>query len=532
MKAIALLLAVVPCLAQQCQPDTGKRLALVIGNTNYSSPLEPLPTATYEGRVMADALRADHFEITPVEDAKFPDFGTLQADGFLKKIRPGDIVFLYYSGYAVKGQDDEDDYLLPVNYDPRTDVTQRAFHLTDLLQSLAEKKPGLIILMIEGPRKIGTDVGHASLAGLIEPRLSGAGNVIFAISARQGETVGSLPAPQTSLFTRAVVQRLGEPGMRASEVFHNAKDDVSRDTKGVQNPFVDDVIGNGSFCFREALPVKSVEVTPPKEVIVVKTVAPPPPRFETQVNSRDREEYVHIDGGKFRMGCVPGDMKCDKNERPQHDVTISHAFWMGKNEVPVGAYQRFVDLSPKDKKQKMPTAPTDYSGWRNSSLPMAAVRWDQAKDYCEWAGGRLPTEAEWELAARGGNADEIYPFNSENSRDSANFSGKQGNDQYEFAAPVRKFDPNPFHLFDMAGNVWEWVEDFYSPTYYDESRGAVDPAGPIAGKSHVMRGGSWNSDWREHLRISVRHEGGAAPNVGFRCVLEHTEATKQLLKLP
>ena len=525
MKLIAILLAVVPCFAQQCAPVPGKRLALVIGNANYS-PLMPIATASYEERVMADALKADGFEVTSVSDAKFPEFPRQQAAVFLGKIRPGDVVFLYYSGYAVKGQEDEDDYLLPVNYNPGSDVGQGTFSLTGLLQNLADKKPGLVMLMVEGPRKLGMPVTGASLLGLIEPNLrEGGDNIIFAMSASKGETVDALPAPQTSRFTKAVVQRLGDAGLPAREVFDRAKNDVVRETGGKQIPFVDDVIVKEGFCFRD--PVKSVEVAPPKPVIVVNNVVN---RIEAvPTNSRDREEYVRIDAGKFKMGCVSADTRCEKDESPQHEVTISQAFWMGRNEVEVSAYQRFVELSPK--KLKMPGSPTYNSGWHNGSLPMVVVSWEQARDYCQWAGGRLPTEAEWEYAARGGKADEIYPLNSENSHEKANFYGKAGNDIYEFAAPVHQFDENPFHLYDMAGNVWEWVADFYSPTYYKESP-AADPRGPTAGKIHVTRGGSFASDWQKHLRISVRGQESTANNVGFRCVLEDTDATKKLLKLP
>jgi sulfatase modifying factor 1 len=175
----------------------------------------------------------------------------------------------------------------------------------------------------------------------------------------------------------------------------------------------------------------------------------------------------------------------------------------------------------------MPAAPGDYRGWSIPDYPMVNVSWQDAKNYCAWAGGRLPTEAEWEFAARAGQ-DGIYPFDSEHSRDKANFAGKQGADIFDRVAPVHSFDPNAWGLNDMAGNVWEWVSDIYSETFYHESPGG-DPQGPQAGKDHVMRGGSWDSDPDKHLRISVRKAGATGNVVGFRCVLEDTPATNQLL---
>jgi formylglycine-generating enzyme required for sulfatase activity len=254
--------------------------------------------------------------------------------------------------------------------------------------------------------------------------------------------------------------------------------------------------------------------------------APPGPHPGIPTPNRtDREEYVWIRPGKFMMGCVPGDAKCDPAEKPRHEVTLTKGFWMGRNEVEYGSYQRYVE-SPEGKKNKVKMPSVDRA-FKVSDYPMNTVRWDEAAAYCKWVGGRLPTEAEWEFAARGGFPDEIYPMNSEDSRDKANFAGKAGNDIYDYLAPVRKFDPNPYGLYDMAGNVWEWVNDFFGPY----SAGPVtDPTGPAAGKDHVIRGGSWDSDPTQHLRISFRKAyDKAGPSVGFRCVIDDTPESRKNL---
>ena len=90
----------------------------------------------------------------------------------------------------------------------------------------------------------------------------------------------------------------------------------------------------------------------------------------------------------------------------------------------------------------------------SGSTQLASDSPDDAEEFCKWIGGRLPTEAEWEYAARGGKANEIVPLNAENARDKANFSGKQGNDRFDVVAPVKQFDPNGYGLFDMSGNLY------------------------------------------------------------------------------
>ncbi len=231
------------------------------------------------------------------------------------------------------------------------------------------------------------------------------------------------------------------------------------------------------------------------------------------LNPIDRQEYAFIPGGDFRMGCVAGDDECIDDEKPAHTVTISRGFWMGRTETTVQAYRRYA----REKKIELPK-PTDANPkWRYTDHPITRVTWEQAQDFCRWAGGRLPTEAEWEYAARGGVAGAVYPWPGGIDRNRANFMGKEGNDIYDFTSPVQSFDPNPYGLFDLAGNVWEWAADWYAEDAY-RSGDAVDPPGPAQGKEHVIRGGSWYSR-EKHMRVSARNKSDSVGNItGFRCV--------------
>lgn len=233
-----------------------------------------------------------------------------------------------------------------------------------------------------------------------------------------------------------------------------------------------------------------------------------------KANPKDGQHYVWIPAGSFQMGCSPGDVECNPDEEPAHRVTISKGFWLGQTEVTVGAYKCFANATGRG----MPPEPKFQNtqlnaGWSNKQMPVVNVTWDDARAYCAWAGGRLPTEAEWEYAARGGSSAVRYGLLDQ----IAWYGGNSGNSFHE----VGRKGPNGFGLFDMLGNVWEWVSDRDYSTYYRNSPG-VNPLGPSSGQWRVLRGGSWNG-YPSIVRVSLRR--GHPPDdrgigFGLRCVQE------------
>jgi formylglycine-generating enzyme required for sulfatase activity len=203
------------------------------------------------------------------------------------------------------------------------------------------------------------------------------------------------------------------------------------------------------------------------------------------------------------MGCSRGDTECGDEEKPVHRVTISKGFWIGQTDVTVGAFQEYSRLTGAHTK----------GGQKGDPFPVVNVSWEDASGYCGWAGGRLPTEAEWEYAARAGTTQARYG----NLDDIGWFNGNGGNTLHEVAQKA----PNGFGLCDMLGNVWQWVNDRYDENYYRSSP-PQDPQGPANGQVRVLRGGCWGDDPRD-VRVSgrLRNLPTCWVNVvGFRCVRE------------
>jgi formylglycine-generating enzyme required for sulfatase activity/predicted Ser/Thr protein kinase len=230
-----------------------------------------------------------------------------------------------------------------------------------------------------------------------------------------------------------------------------------------------------------------------------------------RVNQIDGQRFLWIPGGTFLMGCSPGDAECYDDEKPAHEVTLSRGFWMGESPVTEGAYKRYAEA----KGQSMPVPlhlDLQETTAGDENLPAASVTWDEAASYCKWAGGRLPTEAEWEYAARAGATGARYGNLDDIAWCRSNSAGP---------TPVGLKQPNGFGLSDMLGNVWEWTADWYGEEYYKAGE-KIDPQGPPKGTTRTLRGGSWY-DYPRSARASGRNRLGPGYRydvIGFRCVMD------------
>ena len=209
------------------------------------------------------------------------------------------------------------------------------------------------------------------------------------------------------------------------------------------------------------------------------------------------------------MGCSPGDSQCGDDEKPAHPVRITKGFEIGKYEVTQAQWEAVMESNPSD--------------FKGADRPVEQVSWNDVQEFLANLNGRndgyryrLPTEAEWEYAARAGTAGEYY-----GSLDAIAWYGRNSGDQTH---PVGAKLPNAWGLYDALGNVWEWCQDWHKDDCYTEfpKSPAVDPRGPTKGEYRVLRGGSWykylwflrvSSRFRERPSARYRH-------IGFRCVRE------------
>lgn len=236
---------------------------------------------------------------------------------------------------------------------------------------------------------------------------------------------------------------------------------------------------------------------------------------EIIVSNIDQSKMRFIPSSVFLMGNSDSN-NGDVDEYPVHEVFIG-AFYIDIYEVTNSQYQKFVSA-------------TGYASpplWHDTRFnkpehPVVNVSWNDAVAYANWANKRLPTEAEWEYAARGNLIGKPYPSGDRITRNDANFTSIEGTDTWKWTAPVGSFQPNGFGLFDMAGNVWEWCFDQYRLDYYSMSPRNNPRYGsssvPKNENFRVLRGGGWSGSI-DDLRVSDRwYHLTSESSVGFRCV--------------
>jgi formylglycine-generating enzyme required for sulfatase activity len=457
-RSLVLLLAALPLCAQS--PDRllqliqpRKQVALVIGNAAYAN-FPPLANPVNDAQAMAQRLRELDFDVTAVNNA---DRRTMlrAVDQFVGKLRDGDVALFYYAGHGV--QAGGENYLIPADFQGQDEVDIRSDALSagKIQEQMERSGAQLNILVLDACRTPPFRGGSRAATGGLAT-MSPARGTLIAFATSPGRTASDNPGGKNGLFTTHLLEALSVRGLALKEVFERVQERVDSASQGKQLPWVlSSVFGRYYF-----VPGEAKAASPP----VVSSKSQP---GEVRVNPKDGQTYVWIPPGTFRMGCSLGDSECADREEPAHEIAITKGFWLGQTPVTQTAYEHVTGKNP--------------SKFKGANLPVDFIVWKEARAYCEAIGGRLPTEAEWEYAARAGTTSPRYAELGE----VAWYSENSGGTTHE----VAQKRPNAFGLYDMLGNVMQWTADWFGEKYYEQSD-RQDPAGPAVGRLRTMRGGS------------------------------------------
>jgi formylglycine-generating enzyme required for sulfatase activity len=247
------------------------------------------------------------------------------------------------------------------------------------------------------------------------------------------------------------------------------------------------------------------------------------PTLEEKISDKDGMVMVYVQEGKFKMG---KDDPIAPDQGPMHTVSLD-SFWIDKTEVTNQKYEKCVDAGACEPPAKSGSYSRDsyYGDPQYADSPVIYVDWFRAEAYCKWAGRRLPTEAEWEKAARGSDG-RTFPWGEEIDCNKTNYSPEEGpcigdtseSGSYPDGASL-------YGALDMGGNVWEWTADWYGSEYFSNSPSS-NPTGSSSGEKRVLKGGSWD-DTSKYISSAYRSSWDPSDDwiysIGFRCAISDTE---------
>jgi formylglycine-generating enzyme required for sulfatase activity len=557
-------------VAPPAVPVAQNRWALVIGNSAYGADIGPLPNPVNDATDMAATLQSLGFQVTRVLNATRQQMEEALA-AFRRQLRPGDVGLFYFAGHGA--QVEGTNYLIPIGADVEKAATAKAESVSaeQVLASMTAAGTALNILILDACRN---NPFLSRWPVQVPPGLA-------PMQAARGSFIAYATAPgavaadgggRNGTYTKHLLRYLTTPDLLVEQMFKRVRVAVEEETGGTQTPWEASSL-QGDFSFypsaaaRPGLtlgqerPGQQQTGTSGADVAAATPSGLRQPELAPTVVGKDGAEMVLVPAGEFIMGSAPDDIasllrlqpKANsailKDEIPKHRVFLE-AFYIDKYEVTNVRFQQFIQATGYQTQAEQKGGGKIRTGaktwaqvpdatWRapqgqGSSIagleahPVVQVSWHDATAYCTWAGKRLPTEAEWEKAARGTDG-RLYPWGNEIDGSRVNFCDlncpfewkeTSVNDGYRSTAPVGSYEAGKslYGAYDMAGNVWEWVADRYLANYYRRSP-ARNPRGPTSGTQVVLRGGSWlyaAPSFRTTERAGVpadrRNE-----NIGLRC---------------
>jgi formylglycine-generating enzyme required for sulfatase activity len=503
---------------------------------------------------MANALQQMGFAVTLLRDAELRRMREA-IETFRKQLRPGVVGLFYFAGHGlqVKGEN----YLVPIGAQiaREQDVEFETVDVRRILGAMEDADNGVNVIILDACRNnpFARSLRSSQRGLAVTQAITGS---LIAYATAPG-SVAADGSGRNGVYTSHLLQNMRIPGLPIEQVFKNVRIGVMKETGNKQTPWESSSLTGHVMLIPAAENPAPVQISQPQGPQVAVGSYPQQPQTPSAtIVGNDGAEMVLVPAGEFSMGSdadeidrLPNAKREDfEDEIPRHRVYLE-AFYIDRYEVTNAHFQQFVqatghrtqaeregwgyaDTGEKWEKAKGANWRAPHGPGSNitglEQHPVVQVSHEDAKAYCAWAGKRLPTEAEWEKAARGTDG-RVYPWGNQSDWTRLNFcdynckrnwKDQAINDGYRHTAPVGRYEggKSPYGAYDMAGNVWEWVTDWYAKDYYKNSP-TRNPQGPASGEQAVLRGGGWNG---RALGVRVPHRRGDAPAgrndlIGFRC---------------
>ena len=533
-----------------------KKVALLVGVKEYRKNLDPLRFTENDAVELGVVLKKYGYEVVVLCDslgakdaALLPTKKNILAklEVFRKKLERPDTFFVGFAGHGLQFGDDDHPYFCPVEAD-KTDK-DTLIDLNAVAKTVENSGAGVRLMVVDACRNDpAVKLGAIDLHTARPPK---GGAALFSCS--QGQFAREAPELKHGVFFYHFIQAIQNPKLADEETGEVTWSRVQEYTAKQTNKYVREKIGLGA----RQEPHQLMDISGDSPVLltlkasggssaVVAAGDDKEEAFEWKDEKRTRKvltldlggekmKFVRIKAGKFQMGSPDSDKDAGKNEKPQHEVTLTKDFYMAEHTVTVEQFAAFVkatgyettlEKAKADNTWRMPVFVRKEKGH-----PVVFVSYDDALKYCEWATGQakrtvcLPTESQWEYACRGGTATKFFTgddpeslegyanvnqYDDVRKRDEYKFKSKN---MYRYSSPVGSFKPNPFGLYDMTGNVTQWCRDWESDAYYAKEEAKKDPQGPTGpASSRILRGASWHHDPKD---CRSANRGSTLPGYGL-----------------
>ena len=564
MRHILFIFVIICLLCSSYSVEAQQKVAFVVGNNDYKET--PLKNAVNDANLMEATLRRLGFTVQKVLNASKADFER-QMQTFNRNYEDADIRFFYYAGHGY--QMEGENYLVPVDAtgEKKADVILGCLNFSAIFSAFQDSKPNAMHIFVmdacrNNPFKNLDLDGRGNVTrGLILRKADFITGSYAAFAADNGQYASDGGNTTNGLYTKVLAEEMLTPGVEINILFQKVRSRVRDLSGGAQTPVEENrLIGDKGFYFIQQAdnPAPSTTPTPivavktyyyytdqngnksvnrfddmeaaesemrsrklygriyrnAGEVFVVDkpaepvTVAEKPTEHVKTVTTSktngevwnpDGIEMVFVEGGTFMMGCTSEQGNdCDGDEKPAHRVIVSD-FYIGKFEVTQAQWKAMMGRAIVGGSDNYPM---NLISWNDIQEFIRKLNDQTGKNY------RLPTEAEWEFAARGGTSSRSYKYSGSNTASNVAWSAENSVNKIH---PVGTKSSNELGIYDMSGNVLEWCSDWY--VAYN-----INSQGPSSGSGRVMRGGSWYSIARG-ARVSFRDYGSPSlrnPYLGFR----------------